>query len=83
MTDARTQSPNGAYASGGKYQDATAAKAKEFASDVVDQGSEYMEQAQDVAIEKLGELEKSIRRNPIQASVCPLKCDCSPTATSS
>lgn len=74
MTDPRTTTRNGSHASGGRNDNlsasasAGAAKAKDFASDVVDQGAEYVEQAQDVAVEKLGELEKSIRRNPIQAA---------------
>ena len=57
MSTSRTTSTNGNYATGGRREDTVADKAKEYASDAIDQSSEYAQQAQDAAVEKLGEFE--------------------------
>jgi len=53
---------------GSRYQETTADKARDYADQAIHQGTEYAERAQDVAAEKLGELEASIRRHPLQAA---------------
>lgn len=65
MSTTTTSSANGDFP---HNRDTTAERAKEFASEAVDQAAEYTQEAQETAVEKLGEIETAIRRNPLQAA---------------